>query len=118
MSRGVLVLVIVVAMVLIGLGWFVSTQTAYTKIRDIQAQASQYNNATVRIRGQVVNVFALPLLNTNTYEVNDDSGSIWVMSEKGRIPSMGERVRVKGILKVGMIVNGQPHGTIIIEDTR
>jgi hypothetical protein len=82
------------------------------KIGRINADPSRYRNHTVQIDGTVVN--SVGLLNTGGYQVEDETGKIYVISRTG-VPSRGSHVTVKGTVVSGAEVLGTPVGTTIRE---
>jgi hypothetical protein len=84
------------------------------KIGRINADPSRYRNQMVRVSGTVVN--SVGALGTGGYQVEDGTGSIFVISRKG-VPSRGSRVTVTGKVFPGAEVLGQPVGTAIREQS-
>jgi hypothetical protein len=82
------------------------------KIGRINADPSRYRNQTVRVTGTVVN--SVGLLGRGGYQVEDGTGSIYVISRSG-VPSRGSRVTVTGKVFPGAEVLGQSVGTAIRE---
>jgi hypothetical protein len=82
------------------------------KIGKINADPSRYRNQTVQVTGTVVN--SVGLLGRGGYQVQDDTGSIYVISGKG-VPSRGSRVTVKGKVFPGAQVLGETVGAAIRE---
>ena len=83
--------------VLIGVTYLVQ-QHRVTPIRDILSDPARYRDSAVTITGIVVSGFESPL-KYNPYEVADQSASI-VVIVIGFPPSVGDRVRVTGVVKV------------------
>lgn len=81
-------------------------------IARINSDPSRFRNQTVRVTGNVVT--SVGLLGTGGYQVDDGTGSIYVVSRRG-IPSRGSRVTVTGTVVAGAQVLGQPVGTTIRE---
>ncbi len=65
-------------------------------INRIKADPSRYSNREVAITGNVVQ--SMSLLGRGVYEVDDGTGRLWVVSEKG-VPRKGARVVVKGTIR-------------------
>jgi hypothetical protein len=82
------------------------------KIARINADPSRYRNHTVRVTGVVVN--SMGAFGTGGYEIEDDTGRIYVVSRSG-VPSRGTRVTVTGIVFPGAEVFGRPVGIAIRE---
>jgi hypothetical protein len=86
---------------------------ASVKIARINADPSRYYNQMVRVDGTVVT--SVGLLGTGGYQLDDGTGTIFVVSRKG-VPSGGSRVAVTGRVTGGAQVLGQTVGTAIRED--
>lgn len=83
-----------------------------TKINRINADPTRYQNRSVRVTGTVVNSFGV--LGTGGYQVQDDTGRIYVISSTG-VPSKGARVTVEGTVMPGATILGRSLGTAIRE---
>jgi hypothetical protein len=84
------------------------------KIGRINADPSRYRDQTVRISGTVVN--SVGLLGTGGYQVEDNTGKIYVISRRG-VPSRGSHVTVTGKVTPGAEVLGQSVGVTIREQS-
>jgi hypothetical protein len=84
------------------------------KIAKINADPSHYRNRTVRVNGTVVT--SVGIMNTGGYQVEDDTGKIFVVSRTG-VPSRGSRVTVTGTVVNAAQVLGTPMGTAIREQS-
>jgi hypothetical protein len=67
-------------------------------INQIKAEPTRYANRDVGIKGQVVESFSV--LGRGAYQVDDGTGRLWVVSDKG-VPRKGARVAVKGKIRDG-----------------
>jgi membrane protein implicated in regulation of membrane protease activity len=67
-------------------------------INQIKADPNRYAKHEVGIEGQVVRSYSV--LGKGAYEVDDGTGKLWVVSDKG-VPRTGTRVAVKGKIKDG-----------------
>lgn len=67
-------------------------------INQIKADPNRYAQHEVGIEGQVVRSYSV--LGKGAYEVDDGTGKLWVVSDKG-VPRTGTRVAVKGKIKDG-----------------
>jgi len=85
-----------------------------TKISEVQADPSKYRDKTVRVMGTVTN--SVGVMSTGGYEVEDDTGKIFVVSNQG-VPSRGAEVVVEGTVFTGAMVLGQAVG-VAIKETR
>ena len=66
----------------------------------------------VYIRGRVINQFAL--LGQGAYEVEDDSGRLWVTTRSG-LPEMNADIVVKGIATTGVRIGTRSFGVTLSE---
>ncbi len=83
-----------------------------TKIGRINMDPSRYRNRTVSVSGTVTN--AVGALGTGGYQVEDDTGKIFVVSASG-VPNKGARVKVTGTVMSGVNILGTSIGTAIKE---
>ncbi len=67
-------------------------------VNEIRADPGRYTNKEVAVVGNVVRSFSV--LGRGAYEVDDGTGKLWIMSEKG-VPMQGTRVLVKGTIRDG-----------------
>jgi hypothetical protein len=84
-----------------------------TRIGRILDEPNHYRNRTVRVQGTVdrsVGAFV-----TGAYRVEDGSGSIYVLSNRG-VPRKGSRVTVKGTVVQGVTLGARNYGTAIREE--
>jgi hypothetical protein len=65
-------------------------------INQIMANPSHYSNREVGIVGRVVQSYSV--LGTGAYEVDDGTGKLWIVSDKG-VPREGARVAVRGTIR-------------------
>ena len=68
------------------------------KINEIRADPGRYANKEVSVVGNVTRSFSL--LGRGAYEVDDGTGKLWIVSDKG-VPFQGARVGVKGTIRDG-----------------
>ncbi len=92
---------------------FLAAGCGSVKIARINADPSRYQNRTVRVSGSVTT--SAGLLGTGGYQIEDDTGKIFVVSRSG-VPSSGSRVEVTGKVMPGAQVLGQPVGIVIREE--
>ena len=86
-----------------------------TAIGDISANPIQHRGKTVTVRGKVVNQAGI--LGVGTYELQDSSGSIWVLTQAG-IPELQTEVFIKGQPNEGVTIAGKNFATTIQEEKR
>ncbi len=65
-------------------------------INQIKADPSRYANRDVAIVGNVVRSYSI--LGRGAYEVDDGTGKLWVVSERG-VPREGARIVVSGTIR-------------------
>ena len=89
----------------------------YTKIGEIVAKAAQFEGREVKIRGKVMDTSKIPLLNIKSYSLQDDTGTIIVITS-GPLPAMGQEIGIRGFAENMLIVGGQSFGLTFKETTR
>ena len=82
------------------------------KIAEIKNDPSKFRDKTVRVAGTVTN--SVGVLSTGGYEIEDDTGRIYVISTQG-VPARGARVVVEGSVFTGAMVLGPAMGVAIKE---
>ena len=87
-----------VAVALLALGALVSTACASTHINQVLADPSRYRDRQVHLSGSVVDSYSFA--NRGVYRLGDESGQLWVVSDKG-VPRKGARVSVEGTIREG-----------------
>jgi hypothetical protein len=90
------------------------TACGYTRIGRIAAEPYRYANRSVTVNGTVTN--SLGALVAGFYQVQDDTGKIYVISNGGNVPPKGSRVSVSGHVTSGLTVGGRSFGTAIREN--
>lgn len=84
-----------------------------TTIGRILEDPGHFTNKEVAIRGTVSNSFGA--LGQGAYELDDGTGKIWIVVEKGGVPSKGARVRSVGRVVGGLTFGGRNLGTALRE---
>jgi hypothetical protein len=84
-------------------------------IGKLNSDPGRYHNREVVIRGTVLNAYGA--LGQGVYEVGDESGSIWVLTQRG-VPTKGARVRVIGKAVSGVTWAGRTLGNAVQEKNR
>ena len=85
----------------------------FTKIGEIAAKASQFEGREVK----VTEISKIPLLNIKSYVLQDDTGTITVITT-GTLPAMDQEVGLRGIVESMLIVGGQSFGLTLKEIAR
>ena len=88
-----------------------------TNIGKITADPDRYMDKEVGIVGRVTDSYGVPFVG-GAYELDDGTGRIWVVTERGNTPSRGARVGVKGRVYTGATFRGRNFGTAIREEDR
>lgn len=83
-----------------------------TNIGDIAADTAAYEGKTVTVSGQVTD--SVSVLGYGAYELTDDSGSIWIISDNAR--SKGAEVEVTGKVQSGVTIMSDRFGVVIKEE--
>ena len=109
------------ALVIIGLLLFLSAcddlPLGFTEIGDLLVDGAAFEGREVKIRGRVTDVTKIPLLDISGYTLEDDTGAIVVMFPK-TLPTMGERIAIRGRVESLLILAGQGYGLTIREIVR
>ncbi len=87
-----------------------------TTINKIKGDPSRYENKTVGIGGTVRDSYGL-LNFGGAYEIEDETGRIWVVSRNRAVPSRGARVGVEGKVYSGLTFGGRNFAGPVIEET-
>ena len=87
------------------------------KIADITANSAQYNGKTVNISGYVSNTLWVAVSGRGAYQVDDGSGTIWVVTNK-EPPLKGVKVSVKGTVSPAFTLGDKALGTVVNETNR
>lgn len=88
---------------------------ASVSISEIKNKPERFHDKKVTLAGTVDETLTLPILGVGVYQLNDGSGKIWV-KPKEAVPEKGDRVYVKGVIKVGLAISGRSFGLILIEE--
>src|SRR3990172_11651668 len=81
----------------------------YTPIKDIVAAPASFEGKEVKLKGKVKEITKLPIVNLQWFVLQDDSGEISV-STQGNLPSVNDRVKLKGVVKSAVIIGGKSLG--------
>ncbi|MDP1571446.1 MAG: hypothetical protein Q8L86_15730 [Vicinamibacterales bacterium] len=85
-------------MAVLAVSLMAATGCASKSINQILADPSRYSNREVRVSGEVVESYSVT--NRGAYRIDDTTGQLWVLSDKG-VPRKGARVTVKGTIRDG-----------------
>jgi hypothetical protein len=84
-----------------------------TRISDITSNPGRYQGKSVTVAGEVTQSFAL--LGMGAYQINDGTGSLWVISTGSGVPGKGIRVEVTGQFQSGVTIQGKSLGNAITQ---
>ena len=87
-------------------------------IAELKDRPAKYENKSVTISGTVTQAFGIPLVPFQLYNVDDGTGEITVVSNSGRTPKTGNRVRVKGKVSEVAVLGGRSIGLHLQEQDR
>ena len=81
-----------------------------TQVADLKYNPGRYHDKTVAVEGIVTTSWGVPLVPYKFYKVDDGTGEVTVLSQHGRTPTKGARVRVKGKVSEVASFGGQAVG--------
>jgi hypothetical protein len=84
-------------------------------VAELNYNPGRYQDKTVAIDGVVTSSWGVPLLPVRLYKIDDGTGEVTVVSQNGRVPTKGARVRVKGRVNEIATLGGQSLGLHIRE---
>jgi predicted small secreted protein len=84
-----------------------------TKIGDIQKDPGKYMNKQITVTGKVSSSYGV--LGMGMFQVNDGSGSLWVLSENYGVPGQGTNVNVTGQLVQTASFGGKNFSNVLRE---
>lgn len=87
------------------------------RIAELRDNPGRYQHRTVAIDGVVTTSWGVPLLPFKLYKVDDGTGEVTVVSQHGRTPTRGARVRVKGRVDDVAVISGQAVGLHLREES-
>ncbi|MGF1574491.1 MAG: hypothetical protein ACFCU9_00895 [Cyanophyceae cyanobacterium] len=85
-----------------------------TPIQSVVSNPSAHT--TVTVRGQVVNT--LGILGQGFYELQDETGSLWVITGGQGMPVVNSTVTVRGTAAEGITISGRNFGVTLTEQER
>ena len=81
-----------------------------TSVAELKYNPARYEDKTVSIEGVVTSSWGIPLMPYQLYKVDDGTGEVTVVSQGGRTPAKGARVKVKGRVNDVATLGGRPIG--------
>ncbi len=107
------------ALALVALTALTGAACRETTINRLLAEPGRYANDEVGLKGDVVD--SVSILGRGAYKLDDGTGTIWVVSDKG-VPRRGARVGVKGkvrdVVDLGTLIPLPPQvgsGLVLVE---
>jgi hypothetical protein len=85
-------------------------------IEKINRDPGRYAGKEITIAGRVADSFGA--MGTGVFQIDDGTGTMWVLSEKYGIPGSGANVAVTGRLQQGFAFGGRNFATILRETER
>ena len=85
-------------------------------IADINRDPARFGNREVAIAGNVVSSWGA--LGTGMYQVDDGTGTMWVISNGYGVPAKGTRVGVAGYIQPTFSLGGRSFATVMKESRR
>ena len=95
---------------------FLTACPTRTSIEKINRDPGRYAGKEVTIAGRVSNSFGA--LGTGVFELEDDTGRMWVYSQRYGVPSTGAKVAVTGRIEQGFSFGGRSFATVLRESER
>lgn len=81
-----------------------------TSVAELKYNPGRYDDKTVSVEGVVTSSWGIPLMPYKLYKIDDGTGEVTVVSQNGRTPTRGARVRVKGKVNELATFGGQSIG--------
>ena len=91
-----------------------------TRINNVLADPSRYRDREVQVSGVVADSYSL--IGRGAYRLEDKSGQLWVVSDRG-VPRKGSKVVVRGRVRDGFNLSGLeklvriPTGLVLVESS-
>lgn len=86
----------------------------FTPIGEIVQSPGSFEGKTIKVKGEVLEVTKIPLIEFKSYTLRDDSGEILVLTE-GTLPTLNKKAAIKAQVKTMAIINEQSIGLRLIE---
>ena len=83
-----------------------------THIRDLMDRPQEYNGKTVRVEGTVTQ--SVGVLGTGTFEVDDGTGKIYVISKGQGVPRTGAKTKAEGRFESVFNILGRTIAAIVL----
>lgn len=99
----------------LGSALFLTACPSEATVGQLNSDPGRYRDREVAVRGVVNNSFGA--LGMGAYELDDETGRIWVLTERG-VPQKGSRVRAVGQYINGITWAGRNYGSALRESNR
>jgi len=86
----------------------------YTPLGEIARTPGRFEGKPVKVRGEVVSITKIPLVEFKSYTLRDETGEILVLTE-GDLPPLEETVAIKAQVKTMAIFDDQSFGLRLVE---
>ncbi len=84
------------------------------KIRELTADPGRYTDREVTVKGKVTQLYAIPIISQSIAKISDGTGELWV-KPYNRVPFEGQKITVKGKVKIGLTFGSMNLGVIVVE---
>lgn len=88
----------------------------YTPIKDIAAAPATFEGKAVKLKGKVLDITRLPIIELKAFTLQDETGQITVTTQ-GNLPAVNDAVALEGTVKSAIIIGGQSLG-LRVEETK
>jgi len=88
--------------------------SGYTPIGEIVRSPGRFEAEPVKVRGEVVTISKIPLIDFKSYVLRDETGEILVLTE-GDLPPLEETITIKAQVKTMAIFDDQSFGLRLVE---
>jgi hypothetical protein len=88
-----------------------------TNIGDVTSDPGRFGNKEINVAGKVTH-FSIGALGKGIYQIDDGTGTLYVLAEKNGAPREGAYVGVKGHLMPSYTFMGKSYATVLRESDR
>ena len=88
----------------------------HKSIADINRDPARFGNREVAIAGRVVSSWGA--LGTGMYQIDDGTGTMWVISNGYGVPAKGIKIGVAGYIQPTFSLGGRSFATVLKESRR
>ncbi len=116
MNRQKIVFRIVIAVAVIAIMLATAACPTHRSIADINRDPARFGNREVAIAGRVVSSWGA--LGTGMYQIDDGTGTMWVISNGYGVPAKGVSIGVAGYIQPTFSLGGRSFATVMKESRR